>query len=190
MNDYNTHTYILSFRWGKRNGSKTSPEKMPNGELDRQSVCVIYMHIHTHHIHMHLTGDSIVFETHGGRTSAIVISSSSSSTAVVSKKVTKKAVSKTQAKGESSTIQHTPTAAAKAHASVSPASAMVGSSLTHDLDSPGQAEPEVKGKGKRGRKREPVTQDVVEEKISDSSTATAVDEVLSVDSKRVRRGRR
>ena len=145
---------------------------------------------------MYLTGDSIVFETHGGRTSAIVISSSSTSTAAatVSKKVTKKAVSKTQAKGEPSTIQHTPTAAAKAHASVSPVSAMVGSSLASELDSPCKSKADVEGKGKRGRKREPVTQDVVEEKVSDSPATAVVKEevtvVVSVDSKRVRRGRR
>ena len=136
----------------------------------------------------HLTGDSIVFETHGGRTPAIVISSPSAAT--VSKKVTKKVVSK-QFKGETSSIQHTPTAAVTAaHSSVTPVSAMVGSSLIGDLDSPGTTGILVKG-GKRGRKREPVTQDVVEEKVSDSPTTTAaVEEVVSVDSKRVRRGRR
>ena len=136
-----------------------------------------------------------MFETHGGRTSAIVISSSSSSTtAAVSKKVTKKAVAtKHKVKGETSTIQHTPIASASAaHASITPVSAMVGSSLASDLDSPGKSEVVVKG-GKRGRKRGPVIQDVVEEKVSDSPAATATlaaEEVVSVDSKRVRRGRR
>ena len=30
--DYNPHICVISFRWDKRNGSKTSPEKMPNGQ--------------------------------------------------------------------------------------------------------------------------------------------------------------
>ena len=137
---------------------------------------------------MHLAGDSIVFETHGGRTSAIVISSSSTA---VKKAVSKKKATKTQVVKKESSIPHTPIAAATSdQASITPVSAMLGSSLISELDSPGKVKAESEGKGKRGRKRGPVTQDVVEEKISDSSTATAVDEVLSVDSKRVRRGRR
>ena len=147
---------------------------------------------------MYLTGDSIVFETHGGRTSAIVISSSSSSssTAVISKKkaTKKQAVSQSQVKGESSTIQHTPTAAATVHASVTPVSAMVGSSLISELDSPGKAKAESEVVGKRGRTRGPVTQDVVEEKVYDSpaTAGTGIDasgEVaeVAVASKRVSR---
>ena len=40
-----TLTCILLLRWGKRNGSKTSPEKMPNGESVHQSADI---HAYTH----------------------------------------------------------------------------------------------------------------------------------------------
>ena len=41
MRETNTLTYI-PLRWGKRNGSKTSPEKMPNGESISQSLIYVF----------------------------------------------------------------------------------------------------------------------------------------------------